>query len=371
MRTIPHVKPLLFGLALALSSCNENDSHQRQAPTYPVIQIPVRTLTTYNSYPARIEGVVNSDIRAKVRGYIQKVLVDEGEHVRKGQPLFQLETQSLSQDAAAARAKVYSARVEVDKLVPLVEKNIVSEVQLETAKAHLESVKSSYNSIVADVAYAMIKSPVDGFVGAIPFRAGTLVGPGDRTPLTTVTDTHRVYVYFPMNETDYLNFLQNTEGKNLQEKIKNFPAVSLILPNGAAYGRKGEIQTATGQINPNTGALRFRAIFDNPGYLLTNGNSGIVKIPVTYRNMVVVTQSATYEQQGQIYVYKVSADHRAKATAVTVEARADNLYAISAGLKEGDKIVAEGTEKLREDALITPREVAFDSIAKPVEKLFK
>ncbi len=371
MRAIPYAKHFLFGLAISLSSCNPNEQRVAQQPSYPVIEVPTRTLTTYKSYPTHIEGVVYSDIRAKVQGYIKKVLVDEGERVHKGQPLFQLETQSLSQDADAANAKVHSARIEVDELVPLVESGIVSPVQLEIARAHLESAKSIYNSIVADIAYANIKSPVNGFVGAIAFREGTLVGPNDQTPLTRVADIDRVYAYFSMGEVDYLNFLQNTKGKSLSEKIKNLPGVSLILPSGETYGRKGKIQTATGQINPRIGTVRFRAILDNPNHLIADGNSGIIKIPVVYENTVVVPQNATYEQQGQTYVYKVSSDNRARATAVGIQAGADNLYAIRAGVKEGDKIVAKGIEKLRDGTPITPREVAFDSMAKQPETVFK
>lgn len=373
MRAIPGIKHFLFGLAISLSSCSKNDRRaaQQQAAAYPVIEVPARTIRVQKRYPTHIEGIVNSDIRSKIEGYIKKVLVDEGAHVHQGQPLFELETQSLSRDADAAKAKVHAARVEVDKLVPLVEKGIVSPVQLETAKAELEVAKSRYSSIAAQISYATVKSPTAGFVGAIAFRAGALVGPNDPRPLTRVADIDRVYAYFSMGEVDYLNFLQSTPGKNLREKLQSFPPVSLTLANGETYGRRGKIQTASGQINSHTGTVRFRAIFDNPNHLIANGSNGMVNIPITYKNTAVVPQSATYERQGQTYVYKISTDKRAKATAISIRAGVDNLYAIRSGVKEGDKIVAKGIEKLRDNALIRLREAAFDSIAKPVEKLFK
>src|SRR5690606_29496448 len=130
-----------------------------------------------------------------------------------------------SQDAGAAEANVNAARVEVEKLKPLVEKGIISPVQLETAKARLAQAEASYKSIMASIGYATIKSPVDGYVGAIPFREGTLVSPADPTPLTTVSDVDEVYAFFSMNERDYLNFLQTAEGNTLSEKIRNFPPV--------------------------------------------------------------------------------------------------------------------------------------------------
>ena len=220
-----------------LSSCgnkqNSQQVAQRPPATFPVALVGVKTITGYQEFPTNIEGIVNSDVRPKVSGYIQKVFVDEGQKVKKGQVLFKLETQSLSQDADAAKARINVAQVEVDKLVPLVEKNIISSVQLETAKANLAQAKANYSSIVANINYATVKSPVDGYVGTINFRQGSLISPNDDTPLTTVTDTKQVYAFFSMNESNYLDFLQKTKGNSLEEKISNFPKVSLILANGS------------------------------------------------------------------------------------------------------------------------------------------
>ncbi len=361
-----------------LISCGDDKTAQQQgqaqaqqAMPFPVINIPTKTITGYNSYPTRIEGIVNSEVRAKVQGYIDRVLVDEGQKVSKGQPLFKLETQSLTQDAAAAKANVNAAQVEVDKLKPLVEKDIISEVQLETAKAQLQQAKSSYQSINANIGYATVKSPVDGYVGAIDLREGALVGPTDQTGLTTVSNIEKVYAYFSMNEADYLSFLQNTEGETLQDKVDNFPEISLVLANGSTYEQKGKIQTVTGQIDRNTGTVSFRAVFDNPKQLITNGNSGKVKIPVTYENMPVVPQNSTFEQQGNILAYKVNNENKVSTVKIGTKATVGNLYIVESGLKEGDVIVAKGAGKLRPGAEIKPQEVPFDSIAKPVDQLFQ
>ena len=230
---------------------------------FQVTTIPQKTVTGYTSYPTRIEGVNNSEVRAKISGYITEVLVDEGQKVRKGQTLFKLETQSLNQDAAAAKANVNAAQVEVDKLKPLVEKNIISNVQLETAKARLQQARSTYNSIVANIDYGNIKSPVDGFVGAISLSKGSLVSPSSQEPLTTVSDISEVYAFFCMNEKEYLDFIQNAEGKNIEEKINNLPKVTLILANGSTYEKRGTIETINSQVNANTGSISFRAVFEN------------------------------------------------------------------------------------------------------------
>src|SRR5690606_5625075 len=181
----------------------------------------------------------------------------------------------------------------------------------------------------------------------------------------------QVYAFFNLNEADYLNFLQNTKGKNLDEKINNFPEVSLLLANGNAYSEKGKIQTSTGQINRNTGTVSFRAVFNNPNQLLTNGNSGRIQIPVVYENAIVVPQEATLDQQGHIVLFKVGENNTITSALVTIKGRVDNLYVVESGVKAGDKIVVSGIGKLRNDMPITPQSVPFDSIIKPISPLFK
>jgi len=368
--------PLVISLSIItlFLSCGDKEQAQQgpQGPMpFQVTTIPQKTVTGFTTYPTSIEGVNNSEVRPKISGYITEVLVDEGQKVRKGQTLFKLETQTLSQDAAGAKANVNAAQVEVDKLKPLVEKNIISGVQLETAKAKLLQAQSAYNSIVANIDYANIKSPVDGYVGSIRLRKGTLVSPTGPEPLTTVSDISEVYAYFSMNEREYLDFIQNAEGNSIQEKIKNLPKVTLILANGSVYDQEGTIETINSQVNANTGSISFRAVFNNDSRLLTNGNSGKIRVPKTYSNVVVVPKESTYEQQGSYYVYKLAEDNMAVSTRIAVLADVNNVYVVSDGLKAGDKIVAKGVAKLRGDSQIQPMEVPFDTIAKPIEKVFR
>lgn len=365
----------LLGIAMSLFlivSCQDNEAApppQGPAP-FPVIEVPVRTVTGYYTYPVSLEGTVNSGVRAKVPGYITDVLVDEGEKVRKGQILFKLETESLSQDAQAAKANVNAAQVEVDKLKPLVDKGIISPVQLETAKARLEQAKAGYSSIAASIGYANIKSPVDGYVGSIPFREGALVSPNDPKALTTVSDIDEVYAFFSMNEAEYLNFLQHTPGENLNEKIENFPPVQLQLVNGNIYEKEGKIETVTGQVDPSTGTVNFRAVFPNTG-ILVSGNSGKIRIPETYEDVPVVPESASFEQQGIVYVYSVKGDSLAVSTPIKVTDRVNNLIVVESGVKKGDKIIAQGVGKLRNNTPIKPQPMPFDSIANSIKPVFK
>ncbi|WP_194766185.1 efflux RND transporter periplasmic adaptor subunit [Tamlana sp. I1] len=365
---------LLVCLALTVASCGKKAEQQAvQAPpvTIPVTAVNTTTVTGFKEYPTNIEGIINSDVRAKTAGYIQKVLVDEGQKVSKGQMLFKLETQALSEDAGAAKARVNVAQVEVNKLIPLVEKNIISPVQLETAKANLAQAQANYSSISANIGYATIKSQINGFVGTINFREGALISPNDATPLTTVSDISNVYAFFSLNESEYFDFLQNSEGKNLAEKLEHLSEVNLILANGTTYSEKGKIQTSSGQVNQKTGTVSFRAVFNNPNQLLTNGNSGKLQIPTQYENEIVIPQEATFEQQGNIMIFKVGADNKIATHMIKVKADVNNLYVVESGLKPGDKIVVTGVGKLRTGMSITPQEVAYNEVLKPIATLFK
>jgi len=368
-------RPYSFFLSISilfLYSCkNDAPQQQQQATPVPVIEVPQKSITSYTVYPATIEGINSSDIRAKVAGYITHVLVDEGEKVKKGQALFRLETASLSQDAEAAQANVNAAQVEVDKLIPLVEKNIISAVQLETAKARLAQAKSAFNSISANIDYANIKSSVDGYVGAIPFREGALVSPSDPMPLTTVAMTDEVFVYFSLNEKDYIDFLEKTEGATRSEKVANFPEIELQLSNGSIYSEKGKIETVTGQINRSTGTVNFRARFKNPTGLLANGSSGRIRIPQKFENVTVIPEVSTLERQGKVYVYKVQEDNTVVSVPVEVITRAENLIIVQSGIEKGDRIVAKGVAKLRNNMPILPQEADFESISSGLEPSFQ
>ena len=371
---LTYLLPSLVGICLFFASCgNDKDQGPRapQAMPFPVITVPAETVTAYTTYPTSLEGIINSEVRAKTSGYITKVFVDEGQKVKKGQTLFTLETQSLSQDAAAAKANVNAAQVEVDKLKPLVEKNIISKVQLETAKAKLAQAQSGYNSIAANIGYATIKSPVDGFVGAIPFREGALISPTSQIPLTTVADIDKIYAFFSLNEKDYLDFIEKNEGKTLEDKIKNLPKVRLILANGSLYDQEGTIETINSQVNSSTGTVSFRAVFDNPNHLLSSGYSGKIQLPKEYKDATVVPAMSTYERQGVTYVYKVQGDSLAVSNSINVLDRVDNIIIVKDGIKPGDKIVAKGVGKLRDKTPIVPQLVEFDSIAKGLDKVFK
>lgn len=359
-------------MALLLISCEKKQVAQKGMPVlpYPVVKVKKQDVTTHQNFPTSIEGKVNSEVRPKISGYIKEVLVKEGQNVQQGQLLFKLETQSLTQDAQAAKANVIAAQVELDKLKPLVEKNIISNVQLETANAKLAQAKSSYNSIVANIDYANVKSPVDGVVGSINFRKGALVSAQDQQPLTNVSSIDEVYAYFSMNETEFITFMAEAKGKTAKEKLENFPEVKLRLVNGKLFDKSGKIETITGDINTQTGTITFRAKFDNKTGLLRNGSSGTILVPRTFEDVLVIPAESTFERQGKSFVYEVIGDSLVDKP-ISILKDANRLYIIKEGIETGETILAKGLNKVSPGVKIKPIEKPLDSIVNSFETVFK
>lgn len=404
---------ILFVAVLAfLTSCKKKEAPKDTGPkSFPVVQVETKSLVGYQSFPASIEGIINNDVRAKIQGYITQVLVTEGQYVTKGQPLFRLETNVLSQNAAAAKsgisaaqanvsasesniqaaaASVNAAQVEVNKLKPLVQKNIISNVQLQTAMADLakadamlqqakaskqqaqagtSQAQANYKGIAANIDYSIIRAPISGVVGKLPLKVGSLVGPADATALTTISDTSSVFAYFTMNEKEYFDFLENAKGATVAEKIKNLPMVDLQLANGSSYDERGKIETVTGQVDPQTGTIQFKVAFTNPNKLLSNGNSGIIKLPTNYDNVLVIPESSTYEEQGLVYVYKIEKDSAVNSV-IKLQDRINNYAIIKSGLKKGDKIIASGFSGLKSGSKIKEQPVKMDDMVQSIKPIF-
>ena len=393
--------------------CKKDEEPKKDGPTtVTTVQVETRNVTGYTEFPATVEGRVNNEVRAKIQGYITSVLVDEGQYVRRGQPLFRLETDVLSQSASAARAgvgaaqssvaaananvkaaqaAVNAAQVEVNKLRPLVEKNIISNIQLQTAQANLaraqaqlsqaiaskqqanagvSQAQANYQGVQANVNYSVITAPGSGVVGKINLRTGSLVGPSDQISITTVSDTSELYAYFSMNEKEYLDFLKNSYGATVPEKLKNMPMVDFRMANGDLYPEKGRVQAVTGQIDPQTGTIQFRVSLPNPQKLLSNGNTGTILVPKLYDNILIVPESATYEQQGLVYVFKVEKD-TARNTVIEVADRVDNLVLINKGVKKGETVVAQGVGTLKDKTAVKGEMKTIDQITEGIKPVFE
>ena len=348
---------LLVGALMIISCGGKNQQPQGTAPQAPSLEVSTlekQDITLYNSYSTNIQGVQNVEIWPKVSGFVQQIYVEEGQQVKKGQSLFKLETQTLSQDAKAAKAAVNVAQVEVDKLVPLVEKNIISEVQLETAKAQLEQAKSNYSSIAANIGYSNIVSPVNGYIGEIPFKVGALVSGTMAQPLTVVSDISSVRAYFSMTEKELLQMKSEMADKGTTASSENAPEVELVMINGETYPQKGKIAMVNNIINPTTGSVTLRADFDNPNRLLSSGSTGTIKVPSSHEDVFVIPQFATVDLQGTKMVFVLNDDNTVKTVPLNIVAQTNTEFVVEDGLEAGSTIVTEGVSKLKDGQTINP-----------------
>tara|TARA_E500000318_G_scaffold59106_2_gene54866 strand:- start:5282 stop:6358 length:1077 start_codon:yes stop_codon:yes gene_type:complete len=355
MKTIKSTS--ISAIALLIISCggkNQQQANAPQAPSLKVSTLEKQDITIYNSYSTNIQGVQNVEIWPKVSGFVQKIYVEEGQKVKKGQLLFKLETQTLSQDAEAAKAAVNVAQVEVDKLIPLVEKNIIGEVQLETAKAQLEQAKSNYSSITANIGYSNIVSPVNGFIGEIPYKVGALVSSTMGQPLSMVSDISGIRAYFSMTEKELLQMKTEMTNDGTTASSENTPDVELVMVNGETYPQKGKIVMVNNIINPTTGSVTLRADFDNPNLLLSSGSTGTIKVPSTYEDTFVIPQFATIDLQGTKMVFVLNDDNTVNTKPLKIIAQTDKEFIVEEDLEEGNIIVTEGVSKLKDGQTINP-----------------
>lgn len=382
-RTIADTRILLACAVLIFSaSCgNKADEKKAQAANQPkayrVLPIQPKTATLYSDYPATLQGTQVVEIRPRIDGYIKAIHVDEGATVRKGQLLFtidapQQEQEVRTQEAAvlSAEANVRTSETEVKRIKPLVDRDIISKYQLQTAENTLASSRAALAQARAALAnarsnfgFSKLTSPVDGVIGTLPYKIGALVNGTATTPLTTVSSTNAAYAYFAVNEKQLLDLTRDLTGNTLQQKLKQLPEVQLILADGSLYDQKGRIETASGFITTETGSSNARATFPNPTGLLHSGNSGVVRLPRTAENTIVIPQSATYELQGKRFVYTVGQDSTATATEVKVDqGNSGKFFVVKDGLKPGVNIVIEGVSALKDGTKIVQRPANADSL---------
>lgn len=354
-----------LALSLLFTSCGgKEEKKQDELVAYPTKVLEKQEAALESVYPANIKGQQDIEIRPRIDGFIDAIHVDEGSVVRKGQSLFRINSPQAEQayltaqaGVTNAEATVKTAKLNVDRIRPLAEQNIVSQVQLKTVENAYESANAALKQANAVLAQAKetkswtdVKSPVDGIIGAIPYRQGSLVNSAN--VLTTVANTSNVYVYFSVNEKDLINFLKETEGGNQAQKIKQMDAVNLILADGTIYPEKGKIETITGVVNTSTGSVNFRADFPNKEGLLRSGSSGKVSIPKVLKDVFVIPQKATFAQQDKKLVYKVQGDSVVQVIIDAVGMPDGKSYAVTGGLKQGDRIVVDNLATLKNNMKI-------------------
>ncbi|BAV07837.1 efflux transporter, RND family, MFP subunit [Filimonas lacunae] len=367
--------------AISLSGCSSGTANTNYAPPpqeLPVLPISNTSATTFQEFSATIEGTVNVELRPQVDGYLEKIYVDEGAYVTKGAPLFKINDRSYNENVnnsqatiQAAKANVDKALIEVNRLQPLVQNNVISDVQLkaaqaayDAAKANLAQAQAGANSAGINLGYTLITAPVSGYIGRIPFKTGSLVGRGEAQPLTVISEIKNVYAYFSMSENDFLQFTTQATGKTVTEKIHALPAVELELADKSIYAAKGKIELMEGQFDKNMGTITFRAVFPNEAGILRSGNTGKIRIPHNNSNIMAVPQQATYELQDKVYVFALADSNKVVSKLINVTGRTSAYYLVDKGIQPGEKIVFTGLDRLRDGAVIVPHVLPADSVLK-------
>ena len=350
-----------FSTAILFNSCfSKSKKVVDNQEKFQVISPAILDTVYTNEYVAEIQSVQNVEIRARVKGFIERIYVDEGKPVKAGQVLFTLDNKEFKEDLLQATAQLKSALaelksvdVEMKNTRLLVDKNIVSKSELETAQAKkdaleakIEETKSAISIAKLNLSFTQIKAPFSGVINRIPNKAGSLVEEG--TLLTTISDNREVFAYFNISEKDYLDYIGSKKG--------NSNEVSLILSNGSFYNHKGTIETSESEFNKNTGNIAFRAKFPNPEQILKHGSSGKVLVRNQLKNAMVIPQKSTFEVQENTYVYVVNNDSTVHMRKILPSVRLPHLYVISSGLNVDDKIIYEGIQQVKEgDRVITEK----------------
>lgn len=359
-------------VSLVLWACGPNNEAPAAAaaPSLPVVSITSSDANTDAEFPAALQGTVDIEIRPQVNGNLERVLVDEGAYVAKGQSLFKINERPYREQLNNALAQLHAAeaaqtnaQLEVEKLAPLVQNLVVSDYQLKSAKATLriananvEQARAGVGTARINLDYTNITAPVSGYIGRLPKKQGSLVSPADIEALTKLSDVHEVYAYFSMGESDFIRFKSQYPGATLSDKLRKLPAVSLVLPDGSAYADTGRIDMIDGQFDKNTGAITLRAKFSNSKGLLRSGNTGKVLLSLPHSDAILVPQESTIEIQDKIFVFTVNKSNKVSKQPIVVSGKSGTSYLVEDGLRAGDRIVSKGFENLQDGVVISPEQ---------------
>lgn len=339
---------------------------QPVAGEYATLTAELGDLTLHTEYAATLRGCQSVEIRPQVGGIITDILIDEGAAVRKGEVLFIIDQvpyraalETAEANVKSAEARLQTARLTAESKEALLRERVVSDFDVQMARneqleaeAALAQARAAETNARNDLSYTEVKSPVDGVASMIPYRVGALVDSNIDEPLVTVSDDGRIYAYFSMAESQMLDLIQ--QYGSLEEAREKMPEVGLRLGNGSMYDLAGCIDAISGTVDEGTGAVSLRAVFENPRHLLRNGGSGSVSVPTRFSKRIIIPQSATYELQNRIFVWKV-VDGKTQSAPITVYKYNDGTsYIVESGLEVGDVVVAEGAGLLHEGVQITP-----------------
>jgi len=384
----------LAGMALAATGCAESKAKPAGPPPPPAVQVaPVvrQDVTLYNEAVGSLDGYVNADIRARVRGILKAQRYKDGAMVKAGQVLFSIDPSEFRiavESARAALARAETARAHNKALLArrteLGAANVVSRQEVEDAEAAARDAEDQVRTAQAqleaarlNLSYTEIRSPVPGVAGLAQVRVGNLVGQDGPTLLTTVSQVDPIRVNFPMSESDYVKSaerLKQLDGRDLAWATKQFAkmaatkagtdadadALELVLSDGSIYPHKGVIVAANRQVDPTTGTIQLQALFPNPGNVLRPGQYGRVRLRRrdAGANALLVPEKALIQVQGTYSLAVVGEGNKVSIKKVEVGASTGTSRIVTSGVNAGDRVVAEGVQKVSDGITVVPQPLA-------------
>lgn len=355
---------LLPLLIFTVSGCGKKKPPPPPLPTVEVVDLVRQDVPVYLEWVASMDGSVNANIRPQVNGYLISQNYKEGDVVRKGQLLFRIDPRvfqaALDQakgQLAQQEARWTTAKANLRRVKPLAAQNAVSQKDLDDATGTEQSTHASVIAARAavekarlDLEFTRVTSLINGVAGIAKAQIGDLVGPGQIGELTTVSTVDPIKVYIPVSEQQYLKAME--ERSKREEKA----SLELILSDGSIFPHKGEFSFADRQVDPKTGTIKIASLFPNPGNLLRPGQYARVRARIGVElNALLVPQRAITEMQGRYLVAVVSRDNKVSIRPVEVGQRFGTLQVVSKGLQPGEKIVAEGIQKVKDGMAVTPK----------------
>ena len=373
-RTFIRAVPGLVVLVLAgvmVFGCKKDEKVAAGPPDVDVAEVTKQNVQVSKEWVGSMDGSVNAVIRAQVQGYLIKQLYTEGQLVKRGQAMFQIDPRTFQAAVDQAKADVAQKKARWDqtqanlaRIKPLAEQNAVSRKDLDdaignesSAHAAYDSAKAALDKVQLDLGFTYITSPINGIAGTARAQIGNLVGPGQSEELTTVSDVNPIKVWVPISEQELMHAQSSRPGPG-EPKRK----IDLILADGTVYPQKGEFAFADRQVDPMTGTIKVAVLFPNPGNLLRPGQYAKVRaVMETMPGALVVPQRAVNEMQGNFQVAVVGPDNKIAVRTVKIGAKTGSLIVIADGLQPGERIVVEGFQKVKDGMTVKPKLVSMET----------
>ncbi|GAA3741857.1 efflux RND transporter periplasmic adaptor subunit [Flavobacterium ginsengisoli] len=345
--------------ALVFAGCNSKKEEEKEEKTKFLVTNPIEKDTTITKdYVSQIHSIQHIEIRAQERGYLEKIYVDEGQMVKKGQLLFKIMPALYEAELKKSKAEVSFSSIEYQNAKKLADEKVVSPNELAMAKAKLEKANAEMALSKVHLQFTEIRAPFDGIIDKFHVRQGSLVDEGEL--LTELADNSSMWVYYNVPESEYLDYQEKT-GKSGKMKV------NLLMANNKKFQYPGVVETIEADFDNETGNIPFRATFPNPKRLLRHGETGSIQMPIELKNAMLIPQKATFEVLDKKYVYVIDKNNAVKSREIVIAAEMPHLFVIKEGLSLHDKILLEGLRLVKENQKIDYEVVKPQSVMSNLE----